>query len=104
MATKQKKGIYEKYIKAPQDVFLAIIALLLTWPLILTVAILVRVKLGGPVIFKQERAGKNGKAFYMYKFRTMSDERAENCFPTRKDLEVLEKSYVVLRWTSFHRF
>ena len=99
MATKQKKGIYEKYIKAPQDVFLAIIALLLTWPLILTVAILVRVKLGGPVIFKQERAGKNGKAFYMYKFRTMSDERDENgeLLPDEKRLGSFGK---ILRSTS----
>lgn len=99
MATKQKKGIYEKYIKAPQDVFLAIIALLLTWPLILTVAILVRVKLGGPVIFKQERAGKNGKAFYMYKFRTMSDERDENgeLLPDEKRLGRFGK---ILRSTS----
>lgn len=99
MATKQKKGIYEKYIKAPQDVFLAIIALLLTWPLILAVAILVRVKLGGPVIFKQERAGKNGKAFYMYKFRTMSDERDENgeLLPDEKRLGSFGK---ILRSTS----
>lgn len=99
MATKQKKGIYEKYIKAPQDVFLAIIALLLTWPLILAVAILVRVKLGGPVIFKQERAGKNGKAFYMYKFRTMSDERDENgeLLPDEKRLGRFGK---ILRSTS----
>lgn len=78
MATKQKKGIYEKYIKTPQDIILAAIALLLLWPVILIVAILVRVKLGGPVIFKQERAGKDGKAFYMYKFRTMTDARDEN--------------------------
>ncbi len=99
MATKQKKGIYEKYIKTPQDVFLAIIALLLTWPLILAVAILVRVKLGGPVIFKQERAGKNGKAFYMYKFRTMSDERDENgeLLPDEKRLGRFGK---ILRSTS----
>ena len=99
MATKQKKGIYEKYIKAPQDVFLAIIALLVAWPLILAVAILVRVKLGGPVIFKQERAGKNGKAFYMYKFRTMSDERDENgeLLPDEKRLGRFGK---ILRSTS----
>ena len=99
MATKQKKGIYEKYIKAPQDVFLAIIALLEAWPLILAVAILVRVKLGGPVIFKQERAGKNGKAFYMYKFRTMSDERDENgeLLPDEKRLGRFGK---ILRSTS----
>ena len=78
MATKQKKGFYKKYIKVPQDVFLAAIALILLSPVLLVAAILVRTKLGAPVIFKQERAGKNGKPYYMYKFRSMSDERDEN--------------------------
>ena len=78
MARKQKKGFYEKYIKLPQDVFLATIALVVFSPVILLVAVLVRTKLGSPVIFKQERAGKDGKPYYMYKFRTMSDEKDEN--------------------------
>lgn len=72
------KGFYEKYVKVPQDVILSFIALIILSPVLLLVAILVRIKLGRPVIFKQERAGKNGKAFYMYKFRTMSDARDEN--------------------------
>lgn len=75
MDTKQKKGFYEKYIKAPQDVFLAMIALIVLSPVLLVVAVLVRTKLGSPVIFKQERAGKDGKPFYIYKFRSMSDAR-----------------------------
>ena len=75
MAKRQKKGFYEKYIKVPQDVFLATIALVVLSPVLLVLAILVRTKLGSPVIFKQERAGKDGKPFYMYKFRSMSDER-----------------------------
>ena len=74
----KKKGFYEKYIKAPQDVFLACIALIILSPVLLVVAILVRTKLGSPVIFKQERAGKNGQPYYMYKFRSMSDLRDEN--------------------------
>ena len=78
MAKKQKKGFYEKYIKVPQDVFLAAIALIVLSPVLLVVAILVRIKLGSPVIFKQERAGKNGKPYYMYKFRSMADLRDEN--------------------------
>ena len=78
MAKKQKKGFYEKYIKVPQDVFLAAVALIVLCPVLLVVAILVRVKLGSPVIFKQERAGKNGKPYYMYKFRSMADLRDEN--------------------------
>ena len=74
MAQKRKKGFYEKYIKTPQDVVLAIIALILLSPVFLIVAILVRIKLGSPVIFKQERSGKDGKPYYMYKFRSMSDQ------------------------------
>ncbi len=78
MAKKQQKGFYEKYIKVPQDVFLAVIALIVLSPVLLIVAVLVRTKLGSPVIFKQERAGKDGKPYYMYKFRSMSDERDAN--------------------------
>lgn len=78
MAKKQKKGFYEKYIKVPQDVFIAVIALIVLSPVLLIVAVLVRIKLGSPVIFKQERAGKDGKPYYMYKFRSMSDERDAN--------------------------
>lgn len=78
MTTKHKEGFYEKYIKVPQDVILAAIALIVLCPVLLIVAILVRTKIGSPVIFKQERAGKDGKPFYMYKFRSMSDERDEN--------------------------
>lgn len=77
-AKEQKKGFYEKYIKVPQDVFLASVALIVISPILLIVAILVRVKLGSPVIFKQDRAGKNGKPYYMYKFRSMADLRDEN--------------------------
>lgn len=78
MSEKKKKGFYEKYIKVPQDVLIALIALIILSPVMLIVAIVVRIKLGSPVIFKQERAGKDGKPFYMYKFRSMSDKRDEN--------------------------
>lgn len=78
MAKKKKKGIYEKYIKKPQDVFLAVIAFIVLSPVLLAVAVIVRIKLGSPVIFKQERAGKDGRPFYMYKFRSMTDERDSN--------------------------
>ncbi len=99
MATKQKKGFYEKYIKVPQDVFLAAIALIVLSPVLLAVAILVRIKLGAPVIFRQERAGKDGKPFYMYKFRSMSDARdAEgNLLPDEQRLGRFGK---ILRSTS----
>lgn len=75
---KHKKGFYEKFIKTPQDVILSAIALIVLSPILLILAILVRIKLGKPIIFKQERAGKDGKPFYMYKFRSMSDEKNEN--------------------------
>lgn len=78
MAKKQKQGIYEKYIKVPQDVFLAVLALIVLSPVLLVVAILVRTKLGSPVIFRQERAGKDGKPYSMYKFRSMAELRNEN--------------------------
>lgn len=75
---KRKIGFYEKYLKAPQDAILAGLALILLSPVLLAVAILVRVKLGSPILFRQERAGKDGKPFYLYKFRSMSDARDEN--------------------------
>ena len=78
MTAERKKGFYEKYIKLPQDVCLALMALIMLVPVLLIVAILVRTKLGSPIIFKQERAGKDGKPFYMYKFRSMSNKTDEN--------------------------
>lgn len=57
---------------------MALIALVLLSPILLLVAILVRIKLGSPVIFKQQRPGLNEKIFEMYKFRTMTDERDSN--------------------------
>lgn len=78
MTKKRNRGFYKKYIKLPQDVFLALIALIILSPLIIVLAILVRAKLGAPVIFKQQRAGKNGKPYYIYKFRSMSDTRDSN--------------------------
>lgn len=69
-----KKGIYERYIKRPQDFLCALCALIVLSPIILVLAILVRIKLGSPVIFSQDRPGKDGKVFKLYKFRTMTSE------------------------------
>lgn len=74
-ATKHKKGFYEKYIKRPQDFLLALLALILLSPVLAVTALLVRTKLGTPVIFTQERPGLDGKVFKLYKFRSMTDER-----------------------------
>lgn len=73
-----KIGIYEKYIKRIIDIVLSACALVILSPIILIVAILVRIQLGSPVIFKQPRPGKMGKVFWMYKFRSMTDEKDEN--------------------------
>lgn len=73
-----KKGFYEKFIKRPQDFLCALAAIIVLSPVMLITAILVRTKLGSPVIFKQERPGLNGKIFTLYKFRTMTDKKDEN--------------------------
>ena len=71
-------GFYERYIKRLLDVLLSGMALIFLSPVLLITAILVRVKLGSPVVFCQERPGKDEKIFKLYKFRTMSDARDEN--------------------------
>ena len=70
-----KRGFYERFVKRAFDIVISAAAMLLLSPLMLAVAILVRVKHGAPVIFKQERPGLNEKSFYMYKFRSMTNER-----------------------------
>lgn len=71
-------GPYEKYFKRPIDIICALLAIIVFSWLYIIIAILVRVKLGSPVIFTQERPGKDEKIFKLYKFRTMTDERDEN--------------------------
>lgn len=71
-------GSYERFIKRPIDILCALAAIIVFSWLYIIVAILVRVKLGSPILFKQERPGKNEKIFRLYKFRTMTDEKDEN--------------------------
>lgn len=73
-----KKGFYEKYIKRPQDFLCASLALIVLSPVMGVTALLVKKKLGSPVLFTQDRPGLNGKTFKLYKFRTMTDDRDEN--------------------------
>lgn len=73
-----KASFYEKYIKRALDFLLSALALVVLSPVLLVTAILVRVKLGSPVIFHQDRPGKDEKIFRLYKFRSMTDERDEN--------------------------
>lgn len=70
--------MYKNYIKRFFDILFSGFALLLLSPILLILAVLVRVKLGSPVIFKQERPGKSGKIFRMYKFRTMLDPQTRD--------------------------
>jgi len=73
-----KPTFYEKYTKRALDVILSGCALVVLSPVLLVTALLVRMKLGSPVIFCQPRPGKNGEVFKLYKFRSMTDERDEN--------------------------
>ena len=75
---RHKAGFYEKYIKRLLDILLSGLALIILSPLLLVTAVLVRVKLGSPVIFCQERPGKNEKIFNLHKFRSMNDACGEN--------------------------
>lgn len=70
--------MYRLFLKRVIDIFLSLIFILLFWWLYIIVAILVRKKLGSPVIFKQKRPGLNEKIFTMYKFRTMTDKKDKN--------------------------
>ena len=74
----RKKTFYQLFGKRILDILLSGIALIVLSPIILIVGILVRIKLGSPIIFKQERPGTSEKIFSMYKFRTMTDERDHN--------------------------
>ncbi|CCV65100.1 Undecaprenyl-phosphate galactose phosphotransferase [Paracholeplasma brassicae] len=70
-----KKGFYERFIKRPMDFILSFMALIVLSPVLIVVAILVRIKLGSPVLFKQARPGQNEKIFHLYKFRTMTNQK-----------------------------
>jgi lipopolysaccharide/colanic/teichoic acid biosynthesis glycosyltransferase len=70
-----KHGIYRNYFKRPMDFILSLTSIIALSPMFLIVAFLVRIKLGSPVIFKQERPGLKEKIFTLYKFRSMTDEK-----------------------------
>jgi len=96
---KRKGGIYQRLFKRPLDIVLSLIGLIVLSPVIIMIAILVRMKLGSPIIFKQKRPGLHEKIFTLYKFRTMTDARDEtgNLLP---DSERLTKFGKWLRSTS----
>ncbi|WP_394172420.1 sugar transferase [Guptibacillus hwajinpoensis] len=75
---KSNNGIYQNYIKRLMDITLSLLAIIALSVVFIIVALLVRFKLGSPVLFTQNRPGMNEKVFKMYKFRTMTDERDSN--------------------------
>jgi undecaprenyl phosphate N,N'-diacetylbacillosamine 1-phosphate transferase len=75
---KVNKGIYRRFLKRPMDFILSLMAIIALSPVLIIVGVLVRFKLGSPVLFKQKRPGLNKKIFTLYKFRTMTDEKDEN--------------------------
>ena len=75
MKTREKRSIYEKYVKRVLDVIFACVFLFLLFPVFLITALLIRLKLGSPVIFSQPRGGFGGREFMILKFRTMTDKR-----------------------------
>ena len=94
-----KPGFYEKYIKRAQDFCCALAAIIVLSPVMLVTAVLVRTKLGSPVIFKQERPGLNSKIFTLYKFRSMTDKK-DATGELLPDEERLTKFGKLLRSTS----
>lgn len=92
-------GPYERFIKRPQDFFCALLAIIVLSPVLLVVAILVRIKLGSPILFKQERPGRNGKIFKLFKFRTMLPPK-DNVFDPSSDADRLTPFGRKLRSTS----
>ncbi|MCL2470244.1 MAG: sugar transferase [Propionibacteriaceae bacterium] len=88
------RGLYLRFLKRPLDVVLVVVGGLVFWWVFVVVALLVRLNLGKPVVFKQPRPGKDAAIFTLYKFRTMTDARAESG-------ELLPDSE---RLTSFGRF
>ena len=90
--------MFKNFLKRFFDVLLSGLALLVLSPILLIVAIFIRIKLGSPVIFKQERPGKDGKIFKMYKFRTMLDPQTRDGrkLTDKERLECIEKGIDIL--------
>lgn len=91
-------GFYERFIKRPLDFLCALAAIIVLSPILIVTAILVRIKLGSPVLFTQERPGKDGKIFKLYKFRTMLDPQTRDGrkLTDAERLECIEKGIDIL--------
>lgn len=97
--THSKRRIYRDFFKRPMDFVLALVTIILFFPIFLVVSLLVRTKLGSPILFKQLRPGLDGKIFTIYKFRTMTDEKDGDGLLLHDDMR-LTKLGKVLRSTS----
>ena len=73
-----RRSIYQRYVKRALDFSAALLLLILIWPFLLVIYVILRIKIGSPVMLRQKRPGFMGKLFTIYKFRTMTDERDEN--------------------------
>ena len=71
-------GVYARYVKRLIDIFISFVVLVLFWWVYAIIALIVAINLGTPVLFTQDRPGKNGKIFKLYKFRSMSNAKDEN--------------------------
>lgn len=76
--SKSSNKLYQHYFKRPLDFILSLLAIIVLSPVLIIVALLVRIKLGSPILFKQKRPGLNEDVFTMYKFRTMTSQKDEN--------------------------
>ena len=92
-------GFYGRVVKRGLDFILSLLALIVLSPFLLITGLLVRIKLGSPIIFKQERPGRYEKTFWLYKFRSMSNERGEDG-KLLPDTKRLTKFGRILRATS----
>ena len=77
MQNRDKGGLYRLYFKRPMDFILSLLAIIILSPVFIITGVLVRTKLGSPILFKQNRPGLDEKIFTMYKFRTMTDQKDE---------------------------
>lgn len=93
------KGIYAKYIKRLMDFLLSLCAIIVLSVLMLVIAVLVRIKLGSPITFKQQRPGKDEKIFTLHKFRTMTEKKDDKGILLPDDIR-LTKFGKLLRSTS----
>lgn len=96
---RSKGSFYRTYVKRPLDIIISLISIVVLSPLLLLIALLVKIKLGSPILFKQKRPGLNEKIFTLYKFRTMTNKKDENgeLLPDKERLTSLGK---LLRSTS----